>query len=167
VEGSDVRANAPAGSYPDSLATRPLFDIELVGESSSKLGELAAGELQVDRVHGGFHGQIRGRVRHGTDWLLQDKDGVFRPDARILLEVDDGSLIEMRYRGVACLEQAHLAALMPGGALPPYYHRTSIRFRTSAAAHRWLNAIVAIGFGRLFIAASGVPAVGYRVFHVL
>jgi hypothetical protein len=52
--------------------------------------------------------------------------------------------------------------MQPGGVDPSrYYFRTNPLFETGAAKYRWLNGVVAIGYGR-----TGDGGVTYRVMEI-
>jgi hypothetical protein len=119
----------------------------------------------VDITGGYVNGpRLRGRVLpSGADWLQVGADGVGRLDVRALVETDDGARIYVHYTGVIVIDDAVAAALAGGGGMEfgDTYFMTSPRFETGHPDYAWLNALVAVGQGRL------VPdGVEYRVFAV-
>jgi uncharacterized protein DUF3237 len=118
---------------------------------------------------GEFHGErLSGELNPGTgDWMLT-RNRIRVVDARVVLRTDDGALIHMSYGGRITfpdeLEKA-VRDLSNRHLIDPakYYFRTTPLFETGAAQYAWLNAIVAIGKGRL-IEDGGVA---YDVFELL
>lgn len=150
------------------LRSRPLFRIEMTLHPIQDLGATPAGRRRIVPVAGGsFEGsRLRGAVlpQAGGDWLLERADGSFQQDVRLTLEVDDGALVLMTYRGVRVAPPEVSARLARGEPVDPstYYLRTAPLFETSAARHAWLNGIVAVGVGERL--PGGVR---YDLFEVL
>jgi hypothetical protein len=103
-----------------------------------------------------------------ADPLLRRADGVSVINARAVLRTDDDALILMTYDGRVVLP----ADVLRDIADPSRWHevdpaRYSIRiaplFETGDPRYRWLNSIVAVGYG--YFAEHG--AVGYRVSQLL
>lgn len=148
------------------IATRPLFELELEVGAPFDLRQTDGTGRMIFHVTGGaFRGdRLRGRVLPVSgDWVTAGTDHA-RVDVRLLLEVDDGALVYMTYRGVHTLGAAHRAQLAAGEALDPasYYFRTAPMFETADARHAWLNRLVAVGIGE-----RTRTAVRYAVHEVL
>lgn len=118
-----------------------------------------------DVSDGSFEGpRLKGRVLpSGADWLLVGSDGVGRLDVRAAVETDDGARIYIQYHGVLVLDPKLMAAVADGREthFGDTYFFTAPRFETGDTRYAWLNAIVAIGQGRML-----PSAVEYRVFEV-
>lgn len=131
--------------------------------------EVGAGPGGVRRIFDVTGGRVEGaRVRgdvlpSGGDWILIGADGVGRLDVRATLRTDDGAHVYVQYPGVLVLNEKVMAALAGGGetGFGDTYFMTAPRFETGDARYAWLNAIVAVGQGRLL-----PGAVEYRVFEV-
>ena len=100
----------------------------------------------------------------GGDWLLVGSDGVGRLDVRATVETHDGARIYVQYPGVLVFNEAVAAAMAGGGEtqFADTYFMTTPRFETGDERYAWLNAIVAIGQGRML-----PSAVEYQVFEVV
>ncbi len=130
------------------------------------VGATPAGQRQVFDVTGGrVEGpRLSGRVLpSGGDWLLIGADGVGRLDVRALVETDEGARIYVQYHGVLVMNEAVISALGHGSEtrFGDTYFMTAPRFETGHPDYAWLNAVVAVGQGRLL-----PGAVEYRVFEV-
>jgi hypothetical protein len=151
-----------------TLASRPLFTIQMSLHPLHDLGATPHGHRRVIPVSGGaFEGdRLRGSVlpHAGSDWLIERADGAFQQDARLGLQTDDGAVISMTYRGIRYSAPDVAARLARGEAVDhsEYYLRTAPFFETGAPRYAWLNTILAIGVGRR------IPAgVIYDVFEIL
>ena len=85
----------------------------------------------------------------GGDWYT-DRDGSITLDARYLLRVDDGAVIDVANRGFWRAEPDVLARLDVGEHVDEslYYYRTAPVFTTDAAPHVWLTRTVFVGLAR-------------------
>jgi hypothetical protein len=125
------------------------------------------GMRQVYDVTGGrFDGQgLEGTVMaSGADWILIGDDGVGRLVVRATLQTDDGALIYVQYPGVAVFNEAVMTALAEGTETQfgdtDFF--TQPRFETGDPNYAWLNAVVAVGEGRIL-----PNAVEYNISRVL
>jgi len=139
--------------------------MEITG--SYLLGEAPIGKRRLDRLDKGhFKGpKIQaGIVTGGMDILLGGTDGAVRPDVRLILELDDGAILLIQYRGVRHAPDEVMQRIAKGERVPPneYYLRTSLVFETASKKYGWMNRIVGIGVGR-----REPGAVFYDVFEVL
>ena len=144
-----------------------LGELRLEFARSHRLGRTPAGERRVDSFDSGhFVGpRIEARVMPGTaDWLLGGADGAFRPDVRVTLETAQGETVLMRYTGVRHGTAEAMERFARGEPVEPgsYTLRSLVTFETGAAAHAWLNRVVAVGMGR-----REPRATLYDVFEVL
>ncbi len=125
-----------------------------------------SGWRQIFDVTGGhFEGpRLRGKVlASGGDWLLVGDGGVGRLDVRATFETDDGAHIYLQYHGILIFND-HVTRALSEGVETQYgdtYFMASQRFETGHADYAWLNAVVALGQGRVL-----PSAVEYRVFEV-
>jgi len=155
-----------------TVDTRYLFDlVAQLEEPRLDLGDGPLGRRFFDRVRAGtFDGpELRGEVLSGSaDPLLRRADGVAVINARAVLRTDDDALILMTYDGRVVLPADVLSEI----ADPSHWHeidpsRYSIRiaplFETGHPRYRWLNSVVAVGYG--YFAEHG--AIGYRVSQLL
>ena len=85
----------------------------------------------------------------GGDWFT-DRDGVAELDARYLLRVDDGTVIDVANRGFWRADAETTARLDSGEPVDEreYYYRTSAQFRTDAPGFAWLTQSVVVGLAR-------------------
>ena len=99
-----------------------------------------------------------------NDWILGDRDGVFRPDVRVCLETKEGAKILMTYRGVRRGTPEAMERFAKSLPVDPdtYYQRSLILFETAARPYAWLNKLVAVGVGR-----REPQATSYDVFEIL
>ena len=131
--------------------------------------DVGAGPAGVRRIFDVTGGRVEGpRVRgrvlpSGGDWLLVGADGVGRLDVRATLATDDGAFVYTQYHGVVTFNAKVVGAMTEGGELDfgDTYFMIAPRFETGDARYAWLNAIVAVGQGRLL-----PNAVEYRIFEV-
>ncbi len=120
----------------------------------------------VDVIGGHADGpRLRGTILpSGADWLTVDNDGVTRLDVRATLQTDDGAHIYVHYHGILILTEAASAKLARGEPTEygEVYFMTAPQFETGDARYSWLNAIIAVGEGRV-----GPNWVEYRVYEVV
>lgn len=168
---SDVAADHAEPAH-DTVNTRYLFDlVAQLQQPRLDLGDGPLGRRFFDRVRAGtFDGpSLRGEVLSGSaDPLLRRTDGVAVINARAVLRTVDDALILMTYDGRVVLPADVLRDL----ADPSRWHevdpsRYSIRiaplFETGDPRYRWLNEVVAVGYG--YFAEHG--SIGYRVSQLL
>jgi hypothetical protein len=139
---ADLKAPIPVG--PGPYGVRTIFDV-------------TGGSLAGPR--------LRGRILpSGADWLLMRPDGYGLLDVRAALETDDGAFVYAQYHGILELSPAVQARIAAGGSTDfgELYFVTQPRFETGDPRYAWLNAVAAVGEGRLL-----PSAVEYRVYHAL
>jgi Protein of unknown function (DUF3237) len=146
------------------MRLEPLFTMHADLKPPQIVGRGPFGTRQIFEVTGGHvdGAKLRGEVLTcGGDWLLADDGGVARLDVRATLRTHDGALVYVQYPGVLVMNEKVGAALAAGGATEyaDTYFVTQLRFETGDERYRWLNALLAIGEGRL-----APNAVEYRVF---
>jgi len=146
-------------------------DIRLEDDAPIPLGRSPWRNRRVSYIAGGrVEGErVRGEVMAGGgDWseLGQGPDGAALTlvDVRSLWKTHDGAIIEVRYSGRLVIPQAVLGDFRDPAkveALPEdaYYFRIQPVFETADEHYGWLNALVAVGFGKR--TATGVR---YRIF---
>jgi hypothetical protein len=85
----------------------------------------------------------------GGDWPLIRSDGAIAFDARYLIRVDDGTMIQVFNRGFAYAASDVQARLERGEPVNPAenYFRLSPSFETAPGPHDWLTRTVFVGFG--------------------
>jgi len=114
----------------------PVFRLTVSVQPPVALDPAAMGPVRLVRITGGrVEGQIAGKiVPGGTDWQTIAADGVIQIEARYLLELEDGAIVELQSRGQRAPDAA--------GFWSPIW------LRTVAPAHAALNRSQYLGFGR-------------------
>jgi hypothetical protein len=114
------------------------------------------GRVDGERVHGRI-------ATAGGDWMLVDAAGIGHVDARFAIETDDGAVIQTSYGGRLVFHGDALARLRAGESLTEAdtYFRVAPTF-TAPEPYGWLNAVQAIGIGRLDPGPDGATVVNYR-----
>lgn len=135
-------------------------DIELEADAPLSLGRSPWRNRRVSYIAGGsFDGpRLRGRVRPGGgDWSElgpgQDGAAVTLIDVRSVWTTDDGAELYVTYGGRLVIPARALAdfrdpSKVEGLAADAYYLRISPLIETADPRYDWLNAVVAVGFGR-------------------
>ncbi len=151
----------------EQLAAELLYEIDCDLGEVQQIGATQYGTRGIIPVTGGtFAGpRMRGRILPGGgEWGLTRPDGVGRLDVRMTLETDDKALIYLSYNGVFSGSAEVMGRAMAGAADPAeYYLRTTPNFETGADAYRWLNSIVAVGYGEMLPGFR----IRYRVYQIL
>lgn len=130
------------------------LNIELGSKGPAGVGPGPYGTRLVAGVGGGtFHGpQLMGKILPGGgDYIIADKDGVWRLDVRLVLETDDGAFIYLQYSGVLVMNDKVKAARAEGRAMEfgEVYFMIQPKFETGHERYLWLNNVVAAGEGRI------------------
>jgi hypothetical protein len=144
-----------------------LFEMHADLKPPALVGPGPSGTRMIFDVTGGsFAGpRLRGRLlASGGDWLLVRPDGHGLLDVRATLATDDGAFVYAQYHGVLEMTAPVQARIASGGSTEfgEVYFATQPRFETGDPRYAWLNAVVAVGEGRLL-----PNAVEYRVYHAL
>lgn len=145
------------------------FVYEAGGELDAprQIGETYDGARRVIPILAG--GYVRGPQINGqlmgnsADWQLTRPDGVTVADALYALETDDGTLIQIRNRGLRHGPPEVMARLAAGEDVDPaeYYFRTVPEFIAPAGRYDWMNRSVFICSGARF--ASSIKLWVWRV----
>jgi hypothetical protein len=148
------------------MKLEPLFEMHADLRPATPVGPGPFGTRSIVDVTGGHveGTRLRGRVLpSGGDWLLIRPDGHGLLDVRATLETHDGAFVYVQYYGIVELNARAQAALASGGSTEygDHYFATQPRFETGDPRYAWLNALVAVGEGRL-----RPGAVEYRVYQV-
>jgi hypothetical protein len=157
----------------ETLKARPLctVDIRLDDDAPLPLGKSPFRNRRVSYIAGGtVEGErLRGEVMAGGgDWseLGQGTDGAALTlvDVRSLWKTHDGAMIYVTYSGRLVIPQAVLGdfrdpAKVEALSENDYYFRIQPTFETADERYGWLNALVAVGYGKR--TARGVR---YRIF---
>ena len=109
------------------------------------IAEVSDGTMTGERINGSVKGTS------AADWMVTSADGVASLDVRLVCETDDGALIYVTYEGRADWSE--------GPGTKPIY--IAPKFETSDERYRWLNAVQAVGKGRL-----GAGTVTYEIAEV-
>jgi len=82
--------------------------------------------------------------------MLVHPDATALPDVRVVLETDDGHLIQLTYGGLRHGTSEVMERLNRGEHVDPseYYFRIAPRFETGSEKYAWLNGILAVGTGQ-------------------
>lgn len=142
----------PGAALPDPSLTF-VFEARVEVDPAVRVGGGGPGEVLwfVPITGGTVEGpRFSGEVVPGGGDRYVDRDGVVELDARYLLRHRDGSLVDIHNQGFWHADPAVTARLDAGEPVPEqeYYYRTSARFRTDAAPHRWLTRTVVVGLAR-------------------
>lgn len=129
----------------------PLFELEVEVATPQSVGRGAGGERRCVPITGGrVQGRLTGKVlAGGADWQVLRPDGMADLDARYMLGLDDGAVVEVWSRGLRTGPAEVMARLVRGETVEPsaYYMRTALRFETAAADLQWLVHKLCIGIG--------------------
>ncbi|WP_311271136.1 DUF3237 domain-containing protein [Sphingobium sp. WCS2017Hpa-17] len=142
--------------------TRP--GLEFVYAAQAELGEpITIGDTPdgVRRIIPIFSGMvegpnIRGRILGGgSDWQVLRPDGVTVADATYAMEADDGTIIQIRNRGLRHGPPDIMRQLGSGADVDPaaYYFRTVPEFIAPVGSHDWLNRSIFICAGARYPAS--------------
>ena len=136
-----------------------LGEMVVIGESPEGLRRM------IPIVDGTFDGpKLRGEVLGGgADWQYVRGDGVTIAEAVYLLKANDGTLIQIRNRGVRHGPPEVIQRLAEGEHVDPseYYFRASPTFLVSPGPHDWLNKNVFVATGARY--ARAIDLWFYRV----
>ncbi|MDO8280837.1 MAG: DUF3237 domain-containing protein [Burkholderiaceae bacterium] len=119
--------------------SRPLFKVNIEVGAPATVGNVPHGFARrvVPITGGSFAGErLKGRVlAGGGDTILVRADGAAHLDVRLTLETDAGEAIYMTYSG-------RRVARAQGD-----YFRVAVQFETASESLKWLNDILAVGYG--------------------
>lgn len=136
-----------------------LGDMVVIGQSPEGLRRM------IPILDGTFSGRsLQGKVLGGgADWQFVRDDGVTVAEAVYLLETDDGTLIQVRNRGLRRGPREVIERLTAGDDVDPseYYFRTSPSFLVKAGPYEWLNRDIFVATGAR--AANAIELKFYRV----
>ena len=147
-------------------------DLDFVFGLKARLGEMVViGESpeglrrMIPILDGTFDGRnVRGEVLGGgADWQYVRCDGVTIAEAVYLLKTHDGTLIQIRNRGVRHGSAEVIQRLTEGEHVDPaeYYFRASPTFLVSPGPYDWLNKNVFVATGARY--AREIELWFYRV----
>ena len=144
-----VNQSAPA-LHP--LKTAPLGMLTAILAEPHKVGHTPAGERKVVPVLGGrMEGErLSGCILPGgSDWAGVDAAGVLQLDVRLVIETDDGALVNCAYTGIRYAPPDVVAQLSAGECVDyrAMYFRILPRFDTADIRYDWLNRILVVGIG--------------------
>ena len=129
----------------------PLFELDVDVGVPQTIGRTETGERRCVPITGGrVHGRVNGRVlAGGADWQVLRPDGMADLDARYMLNVDNGAIVEVWSRGLRSGPPDVMARLARGETVEAsaYYMRTALRFETAAPELQWLVRRLCIGIG--------------------
>jgi hypothetical protein len=136
-----------------------LGDMVVIGKSPEGLRRM------IPILDGTFAGPgLQGKVLGGgADWQFVRDDGVTVAEAVYLLEAHDGTLIQVRNRGVRRGPAEVIERLAAGEDVDPaeYYFRTSPSFLVKDGPHAWLNSDLFVATGARM--ANAIELWFYRV----
>jgi hypothetical protein len=135
-------------------------DLEFVFEMHVRLGDRMHTGLLPESGQRGFvpvtGGEIQGPRLNGTvvplsggDWPRIRPDGVAVFNARYMLKASDGTLIQIKNRGIRHGPADVIERLMAKKKVDPseYYMRLEPRFEAPLGPHEWLTRTVFVGVG--------------------
>ena len=152
--------------------TEFLFRLSVTGQPND-VGHTQYGRRRFVQITGGsFEGPaMKGEVLPiGSDIALIRNDGVFEPNVNLVLKVDDGALIYVKYHGRFRGPPEVMAKLLSREEqVDPsaYYLRNAVFFETSAKPYLWLNGILAIATGETAPVTEKGIGILYTVYQVL
>ena len=134
------------------MTLKPLFELTVrVGEALVTPGGPYGTRRYIPVTGGAFTGErLSGRVLPGgADCQLIRPDGVAELDARITLQLADGSNVLMRGLGLRHGPAALLRRIAAGVTVPASdsYFRQALLFEAPEGPLGWLNRMVALGQG--------------------
>jgi hypothetical protein len=143
----------------------PLFNLDL-DIAQPVVAQTTLGTRVTTAVVGGkFDGdRLSGAVlASGGDWAVIDSEGTFRIDARLTLQITDGPVVYMSYRGRLTWPADSMQRLATGETLDPasLYFRIAPVFEVEPGPYGWLNTIQALAIGTL-----GPGVAPYEVYQV-
>ena len=103
---------------------------------------ITGGTVEGPRLHGVV-------MPLGADWQTIGPDGLTELDARYVIAAADGTLIEVRNRGIRVASPEVSDQLARGEPVAPdrYYFRTTPRFTVAEGSHDWLRGTLFVGAG--------------------
>lgn len=129
----------------------PIFELAVDVSVPQSLGRDAAGERRCVPITGGaVTGKLSGVVlAGGADWQVLRPDGLADLDARYMLRLESGALVEVWSRGLRIGPDEVMAKLARGEPVDPssYYMRTAMRFETATPDLQWLVQRLHVGLG--------------------
>jgi hypothetical protein len=136
--------------YP--LQSAPLALLTAILDTPYRLGATPAGDRKVVPVLGGrIEGErLSGRILPGgSDWALTNAAGILELHVRLVIETDDGALINCQYGGMRHGPTDVMARLAAGENVDyrDMYFRIAPRFDTADPRYEWLNRILTVGIG--------------------
>ena len=136
-----------------------LGDAVVIGETPEGLRRM------VPIIDGSFTGRLlHGKVLGGgADWQFVRSDEVTVAEAVYLLQTDDGTLIQVRNRGLRHGPAEVIQMLAEGADVDPgeYYFRATPSFLVGAGAYDWLNRGIFVATGARY--ANAIELWFYRV----
>jgi len=136
-----------------SLKFESLGILSIDMERSHSIGETPSGGRRMAVFAGGsFEGpRLKGHVLPGgSDVILTLNDKSFHPNARLMLQTEDGALILVTYKGIRHGPSEVMERIAKDLPVDPseYYQRAVFSFEATSGKYDWLNRIFAVGTGR-------------------
>lgn len=134
------------------MALKPLMELAVqVGEAHVTPNGPCGARRFVPVIGGTFVGaRLSGLILPGgADFQLIRSDGVAELDARITLQLPDGSNVQMHGLGLRHGTSDAMRRLAAGEAVQAsaYYFRQSMLFEAPKGEFDWLNRLLAVGVG--------------------
>ncbi len=136
-------------------------------EAPRQIGQTYDGTRRIIPIMSGGYvkgPQINGQLMgNSADWQLTRADGVTVADALYAIETDDGTLIQIRNRGLRHGPPEVMARLVAGETVDPseYYFRTVPEFIAPVGKYDWMNRSIFICTGARY--ASSIKMWVWRV----
>ncbi len=150
----------------------PVFTWRVIADAATPIGAVDAGERLHNRLPSVVVEGERLRATAlgaGGDWFLTTRDGWGRIDVRMLIQTDDGAVIDVRYQGwvepTEALQRA-IEARVPT-SFEDQSIRTVWRLETGDERYAWLNRAILVGAGRLLPGpGDGQLGMEHRVYQL-
>lgn len=153
------------------LRTEFLTHFVIEAAPGLEIGKTPRGWRRVDRVtKGTFDGpRFSGTIVTATDPVLVLRDDTARLDVRMVLETQDGALVQITYDGIVAGPREVMNRIGRREDVDPseYYLRTAVWFETGDERYGWLNTILAIATGRLLVFPNRAFGDHYNIYRVL
>ena len=132
-----------------------------IGETPE--GLRAVGYLKEGKVIGD---RISGTVMAGAaDWTVMRKDGILRPNVKLIITTPDEAKILVEYEGFVDMGPDGYETRLHGRRPGVLHPRTLVRMLTASPAYAWVNRSPFIGIGRLDLQA--LPGViSYDIYEI-
>ena len=92
------------------------------------------------------------------------RDGIYRPECRVVMKTHDDLIIQLSYNGIMDLGPDGYDQRKAGVRNGTYHPRTMIRMLTESDAYAWVNRTPFLGIGLLEYGSP--PTVTYDIYQI-